>query len=154
MKKTIIFLLLVLTACGQSPTALPADAYEQEFERAVQQAKDTFPDFVERFQNPRGARTFAAIKIRFENPDQTFEDIWMDTLTYEAGIFTGAVGDDLPQLRLQFGERIPVPLEDMLDWMIVEDGKLIGGYTIKLTYRYMSEEEKRRFLESIDYRLQ
>jgi hypothetical protein len=35
--------------------------------------------------------------------------------------------------------------------MIVEDDKLIGGYTIRLAYERMSPEDQQRFLESIDY---
>jgi uncharacterized protein YegJ (DUF2314 family) len=64
------------------------------------------------------------------------------------------LGDDIPSLKLSFGEVIVIPTEDIVDWMIVEDGKLIGGYTILLAYERMSPEEKERFLEAIDYSME
>jgi hypothetical protein len=38
--------------------------------------------------------------------------------------------------------------------MIVEDGKLIGGYTIRLAFQRMSPEEKQRFLETVNYSIE
>ena len=64
------------------------------------------------------------------------------------------LGDDIPSLKLSFGEVIVIPTEDIVDWMIVEDGKLIGGYTIRLAYERMSPEEKERFRDAIDYSME
>jgi uncharacterized protein YegJ (DUF2314 family) len=57
-------------------------------------------------------------------------------------------------LRLAAGEKITVDEEDILDWMIVEDGKLIGGYTIQLAVQRMSPEERERFFETLDYTIE
>jgi hypothetical protein len=38
--------------------------------------------------------------------------------------------------------------------MIVQDGKLIGGYTIRLAYKRMSPEQKERFLETVHYSIE
>jgi hypothetical protein len=36
--------------------------------------------------------------------------------------------------------------------MVVEsDGKLVGGYTIRLTYEHLTPEEKKKFLETTGY---
>jgi uncharacterized protein YegJ (DUF2314 family) len=64
------------------------------------------------------------------------------------------MGDDLPTLRLELGEEITINEEDIVDWMLVEDGKLIGGYTIRLAAQRMSPEERERFLETIDYTIE
>jgi hypothetical protein len=64
------------------------------------------------------------------------------------------LGDDNPFLKLSFGEEIVIPTEDIVDWMIVEDGKLIGGYANRLSYERMSPEEEERFLEAIDYSME
>jgi len=64
------------------------------------------------------------------------------------------LGDDIPSLKLRLGEEIVIPTEDIVDWMIVEDGKLIGGYSIRLANKRMSPEEKERFLEAIDYSME
>ncbi|HEX6269629.1 MAG TPA: DUF2314 domain-containing protein [Anaerolineales bacterium] len=91
------------------------------------------------------------MKVRFSPPDGPAQDIWVDNVTYTSGSFRGNMGDDIPSLRLSFDEEISIPTEDIVDWMIVEDGRLIGGYTIRLAYERMSPEERERFLETIDY---
>ena len=64
------------------------------------------------------------------------------------------LGDDIPSLKLRLGEEIVIPTEDIVDWMIVEDGKSIGGYSIRLANKRMSPEEKERFRDAIDYSME
>jgi uncharacterized protein YegJ (DUF2314 family) len=50
--------------------------------------------------------------------------------------------------------QVNVPLDKVLDWVIVEeDGHLIGGYTIRLTYEHMTAEEKKEFLKVTGYKI-
>ncbi|MFZ5902702.1 MAG: DUF2314 domain-containing protein [Chloroflexota bacterium] len=148
--KTRIFalslLMFALAACA--PAAGPAP--DAEFEQAVSRARESLDEFKTLLQSPNPTRTFAALKVRFTSPDGQ-QDIWVDNVTYEDGEFHGLMGDDLPALRLAFGERVDVPVEDILDWMIVEDGRLIGGYTIRLAYSRMTPEEKEFFLKDAGY---
>lgn len=155
--KGILFLFLFLLACSpiQIPSAVPTastglDA-DVEMEAAFQEARDTLEAFIERIATPDPNRTYVALKVRFSPPDGSSQDIWVDNVTYTDGAFRGSMGDDIPSLRLSFGEEIVIPPEAIVDWMIVEDGQLIGGYTIRLAYARMSSEEKERFLEAIDY---
>jgi uncharacterized protein YegJ (DUF2314 family) len=82
------------------------------------------------------------------------QDIWVDEMTYTNGILRGHVGDDIPALKLEAGEKINIDQKDIIDWMIVEDGKLVGGYTIRLAVQRMSPEERQRFLETLDYSIE
>ena len=121
---------------------------------AIRQARDTLDLFVERLRTPHPDRTFVAIKARFFPPDDLPQDIWVDEVTYSDGAFRGNMGDDIPSLKVEAGEKITVREEDILDWMIVEDGKLIGGYTIRLAVQRMTPEERERFLETLDYTIE
>ena len=78
----------------------------------------------------------------------------MDEVTYTGGAFRGNMGDDIPSLKLEAGEKITIKDKDILDWMIVENGKLIGGYTIRLAVERMSTEEREQFLETLDYSIE
>ena len=109
-------------------------------ESAFQEARDTLSFFIERIAAPHPNRTYIAVKVRFSTPDGLSQDIWVDNVTYTDETFRGNMGDDIPSLKLSFGEEIVIPTEDIVDWMIVEDGKLIGGYTIRLAYERMSPE--------------
>lgn len=153
--KAALLLLLLLTACTVSPSpgaapTLPAGVEDPSMEAAFAQARRSLDEFKALLAAPNSTRTFAALKVRFTLPDGQ-QDIWVDNISYENGQFHGLMGDDLPALRLEFGEGVEVPVEDILDWMIVEDGKLIGGFTIRLAYSRMTPEEKQFFLDDAGY---
>jgi uncharacterized protein YegJ (DUF2314 family) len=151
-RRLILAFCLFLSACTSSSSLAPtATSTDLEFDSAVQQARDSLDEFIERIASPHPTRTIVAVKVRFFPPDILPQDIWVDGVTYTGGSFHGNMGDDIPSLRLSFGEPIIVATKDILDWMIVEDGKLIGGYTIRLAYKRMTPEEKERFLNSLDY---
>jgi uncharacterized protein YegJ (DUF2314 family) len=156
----ILYLCLFMIACSPTLTATPVATVsipsnsDAEMEAAFQEAQDTLDVFIERIAALHPNRTYVALKVRFSPPDSAPQDIWVDNVTYTDGTFRGMMGDDIPSLRLSFGEEIRIPTEDIVDWMIVEDGKLIGGYTIRLAYERMSPEEQERFLETIDYSIE
>jgi uncharacterized protein YegJ (DUF2314 family) len=142
-----------LTGSPVATASVPSNL-DKEMESAFQEARDTLDVFLERIATPHPNRTYIALKVRFSPPDGSPQDIWVDNVTYTYGSFRGNMGDDIPSLKLRFGEEIVIPAEDIVDWMIVEDGKLIGGYTIRLAYERMSPEEQKRFLEAIDYSIE
>jgi uncharacterized protein YegJ (DUF2314 family) len=110
--------------------------------------------FITKITTPHPNRTFVAVKVRFTPPGESPQDIWVDEVTYTNGVFRGNMGDDIPSLRLEAGEKITIHEEDIVDWMIVEDGKLVGGYTIRLAVQRMSTEEREQFLETLDYTIE
>lgn len=134
-----------------APTAPGADS---ELEAAIQQAHDTLDEFISKIATPYGDRTLVALKVRFYPPDEPPQDIWVDGVTYANGVFRGEMGDDIPTLKLEMGSKITIDEEDIVDWMIVEDGKLVGGYTIRLAFQRMSPEERERFLKAVDYSIE
>lgn len=156
LQKRIHFLICILAfACTPVPTsASTIPATDVELEAAIQQARNTLNEFTDRLASSHPDRKFVAVKVRFLPTDGLSQDIWVDEITYTGSSFRGNMGDDIPSLKLSAGEKIVVPAEDIVDWMIVEDGKLVGGYTIRLAYQRMSLEEKERFLETLDYSIE
>jgi len=152
--KHILLLVVCLGLSACSPTSTARPDVDAEMESAIQEARDTLDLFIEKIGTPHPDRTFVAVKVRFSPPDGPPQDIWVDEVTYADGSFRGLMGDDIPSLRLEAGEKVTVEEEDILDWMIVEDGKLAGGYTIRLAVERMSPEEKERFLETLDYSIE
>lgn len=154
-----VILLLCLLTFGCAPrsavTSTPTmSSIDTELEAAIEQARASLDTFIAKITTPHTDRTFVAVKVRFTPPGESPQDIWVDEVTYADGILRGNIGDDIPALRLEAGEKITIDEEDLLDWMIVEDGRLIGGYTIRLAVRRMSPEERERFLETLDYSIE
>jgi uncharacterized protein YegJ (DUF2314 family) len=158
MKRIFIFVVcLFLFACSpvptQIPTPLPATQVnsEVEMETAFQQARATLDSFIQKIGTSHPNRTLVAVKVRFVLPDSSTQDLWVDQISYQDGSFHGTMGDDIPSLKLSVDDKIKIERKDIVDWMIVEDGKLIGGYTIRLAFQRMSPEQKERFLETVHY---
>lgn len=162
LRALVLLVCLGLLACSEPPIpsgaptqtlTAPADT-DLEVESAIRQARDTLALFIEKIETSHPDRTFVAVKARFFPPDDLPQDIWVDEVTYSDGAFRGNMGDDIPSLKLEAGEKVNVQEEDILDWMIVEEGKLIGGYTIRLAVQRMTPEERERFLETLDYTIE
>ena len=152
--KLILFLCLLTVACAPTSSARStptSSGTDPELDGAVGKARNSLNIFIEKIATPHADRTIVAVKVRFSPPDSLPQDIWVDGVTYTNGVYRGNMGDDIPSLRLKFGQKITVDEKDIVDWMIVEDGKLIGGYTIRLAMQRMSPEERERFLRSLDY---
>ena len=161
MKRTFIFVIgLFLLACSPAPTPIPISApptqlnADVEMEAAFQQARDTLDSFIQKIGTSHPDRTLVALKVRFVLPDGSSQDMWVDGITYQDGSFYGIMGDDIPSLKLSIDDKITIARKDIVDWMIVEDGKLIGGYTIRLAFQRMSPQQKERFLETVHYSIE
>jgi uncharacterized protein YegJ (DUF2314 family) len=158
MKRSFIFVICLFQfACSPAPTQLPTPApttqlnSDAEMEAAFQQARDTLDSFIQKIGTSYPDRTLVAVKVRFVLPDGLSQDIWVDQISYQDDSFHGTMGDDIPSLKLGVDDKITIARKDIVDWMIVENGKLIGGYTIRLAFQRMSPEQKERFLETVHY---
>lgn len=156
MVRNLILALCILTfACAPAPAITPTlVASDTELESAIKLARDSLDTFIDKITTPHPDRTFVAVKVRFTPPGESPQDIWVDEVTYTDGVLRGTMGDDIPALKLEAGEKIKIDEGDIVDWMIVEDGTLIGGYTIRLAVQRMSPQERERFLETLDYSIE
>ena len=161
MKRALLFTIcLFIVACSSVPTQIPTQVpptqvnADVEMEAAFQQARETLDSFIQKIGTSHPNRTLVAVKVRFVLPDSSSQDIWVDGIAYRDGSFHGIMGDDIPTLKLSVDDKITIARKDIVDWMIVEDGKLIGGYTIRLAFQRMSAEQKERFLETVHYTIE
>jgi len=151
LKILLIVCLVLATSCGPSLAGTPIT--DEEFDTAVKEAHGTMGTLRAALLSPRPSYDFVGVKIRFTG-DEGFEDIWTEPITYLDGYFTIRMIDGVllkPQLNTE--RIVTVPLTQVLDWVIIEDdGHVIGGYTIRLTYEHMTPEEKKEFLKNTGYK--
>jgi len=154
-KRFFLFICLFVIACSPVQTQISATPLnsDADMEAAFQQARETLDEFIQKIGTTHPDRTLVAVKVRFVLPDSSSQDIWVDQITYDdqAGRFHGVMGDDIPTLKLSVDDKITIDKKEIVDWMIVQDGKLIGGYTIRLAYARMTPAQKERFLETVHY---
>lgn len=142
-------------ACASpAPTSVPA-ATDEEFDAAVEKAHDTLNIVRRALLSPEPSYVFIGLKIRVYG-DSAFEDIWTEPLDYYNGAFTTQMVEGVTVTQGYHPEQfVRVPVEDVIDWMIMEDdGNLIGGYTIRLAYKYMAPDEREEFIRITGYKVE
>ncbi len=99
---------------------------------AMEKARLTLHYFKECLENPKDTQQYFSIKARIEDKTKT-EHIWlMDPSFDNKGNIYGTIGNaPIDVKNVTINEKIGITFEDVSDWMIIEDGRLIGGYTIR-----------------------
>ncbi|MEM7038017.1 MAG: DUF2314 domain-containing protein [Bacteroidota bacterium] len=117
---------------------------------AMKKARLTLNYFKESLGSPRPDQLSFSLKARIIDGEVT-EHIWLSDVSYDADDhFYGTVNNEPVDVRnVQLGSRVGLKYEDVSDWLIVENGRLIGGYTIRAFRDQMPEEQKPGFDQSI-----
>jgi uncharacterized protein YegJ (DUF2314 family) len=151
--KLVFFIgILLVTACGTSAPTAVVPATDEEFTEAVDQAHSTLATVRRALLAPEPSYAFIGLKIRVYG-EAEYEDIWTEPLDYYNGAFTTQMVEGVALTRGYHPENnVRVPVDDVIDWMIVEDdGNLIGGYTIRLAYQHMTPDEQEEFIRITGY---
>jgi uncharacterized protein YegJ (DUF2314 family) len=150
----LIVCLFLMTSCGSSSSLSGTPITDEEFDAAVEQAHNTLSTLRSALLSPQQSYDFVGLKVRFTG-EASFEDIWTEPVDYFDGYYTTRMIDGIlldPSLNTE--RLVTVPLDKVLDWVIVEDdGHLIGGYTIRLSFEHMTPEEKEEFLKVTGYKI-
>ena len=152
LKTFLLICVLLVASCGPSLAGTPVT--DEELDAAVEEAHSTLNTLREALLAPKPSYKFIGIKVRFTSEDAV-EDHWTEPVDYLDGKFTIRILDGiLIEHGLNTESIVTVPLDRVLDWVIVEkNGNLIGGYTIRLSYQHMTREEQKKFLEVTGYRI-
>jgi len=155
MKRSILLAAVLAAGCGESPpgTVVHVSAGDAEMNAAMDEARKTLDRFIAAFQKPGPGQSDFGLKGRFAEGD-CVEHMWIDELRYEDGKFRGKLGNT-PRLLSNLKRGSPCELDPahVSDWQYVENGRLVGGYTLRLIFRRMPPDERRAALESLPFRL-
>jgi len=153
MKKQILVFLIVfsLISCKDSnkierenePAIYSVKSEDQEMNQAMTKANQTLNDFNTGLSNHNASNQ--ALKVAFTNAQGT-EHMWIGTIELKDGKYSGILNNE-PEFVKEYksGDTIEIDASKISDWMYLENGKLFGGYTIKVLRNRMSEEERKQF---------
>lgn len=119
---------------------------------ARDKARERLQDFIDAVSNPQPNQSLFVIKSGFAYEGST-EYLWLGDVTYDDGAFTGTV-ENLPArtVVVEMGESLMVPAGDVVDWSYFEDGKMVGGYTIRVMRNLLPPDQQAKFDENIQFR--
>ena len=127
---------------------------DPEMDQAVKTAPQTVQQFIDALKSPKPNQTNFSIKKGFKDKGMT-EHIWLGDVTYDGTVFHGRINNEPVDVKnVKFGEAVTVGPKDISDWMYIEDGKLVGGYTVRLLYNRESPEGKKQFVKETGMKME
>jgi uncharacterized protein YegJ (DUF2314 family) len=163
---TFVFAGFVLTAQGDNPISNELqsksgepDVYRVENEhaamrKAVEEAHKSVSQFVKALQHPAAGQTDFEVKKPFVEGKEV-EHIWLSDVMFVGGRFKGKVDNAPMKIHgLKMGQVISVDPDEISDWAYVDNGKLIGGYTIRAHYNELTPAQKKEFQREADFKIE
>jgi uncharacterized protein YegJ (DUF2314 family) len=122
--------------------------------RAYAQASATLDHF--RGHLARRVDGFCCAKLKFRDPDESdrlgedrFVYLWLTSVHYHVveQVFSGTFFEVPEELRKwhEVGERLAFEAEDIFDWMVLENGHLHGGFTMRVAREGLEPSERPKY---------
>ena len=75
-------------------------------------------------------------------------------MQYGGKVFRGKINND-PELvkNVKIGQSITVEPKQISDWMYINQGKLVGGTTVRVLRDNLSPSERKGFDESVPFKI-
>lgn len=150
-KILFVFIMFCLISCKNSdklerenqPDIYHLEDNDKEMAQAIIEANETLSNFNLALANPK--IEVKSLKVKFES-DNGNEHIWLSNVTYKNGKYSGVLDNEPEDItEHKIGDKIAVDSKNISDWMYLEDGKLFGGYTIKVLRNRMSAPGRNQF---------
>lgn len=124
------------------------------FQAAYGRAAATVPQFIEHIKNATDA--FHSAKLRFRDPDESerlgedrFLFLWLTDVFYcpDERSFTGTFFEVPPELQKwhQVGQYHLFDPDEIFDWMVLREGHLHGGFTLRVSLDKLPEAERESY---------
>ena len=130
------------------------ESHDPEIEEASRRARDSFKYFWKEtsldFNRIIPAVEIACVKFPFSDdpndPESKVEHMWVTEVNFDGEAIHGVLMNSPNWLRsVKEGDSVAVGVEDISDWMCVSSGVVYGGYTVQVTRKRMSVDERREF---------
>jgi uncharacterized protein YegJ (DUF2314 family) len=138
---------------GGQPDVFHVSTEDPRMNAAIAKARGTVDEFIGAFTNAGAHQRSFAIKVPVIDGSH-IEHFWMDIERFANGQFTGRIANQpLDVHNVHFGDRIVVDKERISDWMYVDRGRLVGGFTIKALREEMSVADRKAFDASLPFEI-
>ena len=160
-----IILVIALAACKGNRNAaqveekdghkiITVDAGDQMI-AATEEAIKNYPLFEQAMHGPDTTLSQFGVRMQFTDGAKNKEHLWLKKLHNIGGQLFGVVDTEPMHVTgMKFGDTVRVVRNDITDWMYVKNGKLQGGYTLKVLYNSMDENMKRQFRSSVPFEIE
>lgn len=126
---------------------------DPEMHQAIAEARRTVATIIAALKAPKPTQQAFAVKKPFREGD-VVEHIWLSDISFDGTTFKGRVDNEPVDVKnVKAGATATVAPGEIDDWFFVEDGKLVGGTSLRLLHQRMSPAEKKDFEANIGFKL-
>ncbi len=118
---------------------------------AIEEAQRTLKQFFDSFSRPKPDQEHFLVKVQFSVAGQV-EHIWVADIDASVSPLQGTLANETDLPGLKFMERVEFHPTQITDWMYVESGYLVGGYTTQVVRNAMSMAERAEYDAAAPYR--
>ncbi len=120
---------------------------DKEMDAAIKKAQEYLPQFVRVFlKHGDKPKILFTIKGKFTISEKAGEHMWLSKLALKDGVFEGTLDNEPDWIKtLHMGDRVDVKMQDVSDWMIIENKKIYGGFTTRVLISKMSRLQQKKF---------
>ncbi len=109
---------------------------------SMAKAKSTVATFEAALRSPKPSQSGFSVKVRITDGDQ-IEHFWTSDVTYDGTVFHARINNDPEEVtNVKVGQAVSVRPQDISDWMYVDHGILVGGYTVRALRDAMSPSDR------------
>lgn len=105
---------------------------DERMNQAIEKARATINYFQDSLSEPTSLQQYFSVKVLIDDGENK-EHLWLTTPSFDdEGNLYGEVGNKPVYVtNVAVNQRIGIDPQFITDWMIIENGRLIGGYTIR-----------------------
>jgi uncharacterized protein YegJ (DUF2314 family) len=138
---------------GVHPEVIHIAKNDVQMRRAVREARKTVGVFIAALKHPAKGQHDFEVKKPFVK-DGEVEHLWLSHVEFHGNHFHGRVDNHPHRMEgVKFGDRVSVNPNEISDWAFVDNGKLVGGYTIRALCCFLTPERRMEFQNATKVRI-
>jgi uncharacterized protein YegJ (DUF2314 family) len=151
----VLGILASIAGCGSdrgsADRVIDVAQDDQKMNAAMEKARSTVGTFTTALASPKPGQRSFTVKVPFSDGKNT-EHMWLSPVTFDGTKFHGTINNDAERVsHVKNGDHAEVEPSKISDWMFVDEGKLVGGYTLRVLRDSMSPAERAEFDKSVDF---
>jgi uncharacterized protein YegJ (DUF2314 family) len=156
MNRGALLAQICVTLCCEGALSVAEDhvhgvaSDDAEMLAAINKARGSIKEFFDAFTHPKPEQSSFLLKVAFTE-DELVEHIWLADLDFSAAQPKGVVANETRLKKVRFKQSVEFDPAYISDWMYIDHGKLVGGYTTRLLRQRMTSEERKTFDSSVPY---
>ncbi|BCW90169.1 hypothetical protein sos41_33370 [Alphaproteobacteria bacterium SO-S41] len=123
-------------------TTVPVAEQDGEMIAAIAEARMTLPRFWTAMETAEPGTGGYSLKVAITDGDQVEHFTTTGVEHVDSKIFARIANTPQFITTVAYDQRIEVPEADISDWMYLRNGKVVGGYTLRLLLSRMTPAEK------------